>query len=184
LHDDALRVDCPGIMSAAQDNPSFISPERLKLKDPNLLSPYERLLLIINNKKNDDMEILEAIRLALPYCRETIAERNESMRFEAAMQPRIEGPFETSADIVKAQSRVMTLMALGSLLPHVGKTFIESLALMARTRELTEGPVAGVLRVEGGLPDLQVDDVPDNVTPFPSDHVEQSAAASPSKATG
>ena len=56
-------------MSDAADNPSFITPERLKLKDPNLLPPYERLLLIINNKKNDDMEVLEAIRLALPYCR-------------------------------------------------------------------------------------------------------------------
>jgi hypothetical protein len=68
----------------------------------------------------------------------------------------------------------MTLMAVGSLLPHVGKTFIESLALMARTRELTEGPVPTALRIEGGLPDLLADDVlPDNVTPFPSDRNEQ-----------
>jgi hypothetical protein len=185
LHDDALRVDCPAIMAAAEeDNPSFISPERLKLKSPNLLSPYERLLLIINNKKNDDMEVLEAIRLALPYCKETIAERNERLAREAAMQPRIEGPFDTSADIVKAQSRVMTLMALGLLLPHVGKTFIESLALMARTRDLTEGPAPSVLKIEGGLPELQADDVapPDNVMPFRKDD-ERSADVSPSKAT-
>jgi hypothetical protein len=170
-------------MGATEDNPSFISPERLKLKDPNLLSPYERLLLIINNKKNDDMEILEAIRLALPYCKETIAERNERMRGEGAMQPRIDGPFDTAADLVAAQSRVMTLMALGALLPHVGKTFIESLALMVRSRELTESPLATVLKIEGGLPDLQVDDVaPDNVTPFRSDRDEQAPAQSSSKA--
>jgi hypothetical protein len=49
-----VRVEYPSIMGAAEDNPSFISPERLKLKDPNLLSPYERLLLIINNKHQDD----------------------------------------------------------------------------------------------------------------------------------
>jgi hypothetical protein len=172
-------------MSAAQDNPSFISPERLKLKDPNLLSPYERLLLIINNRKNDDMEVLEAIRLALPYCKETIAERNERVARELAMQPRIDGPFDSASDIVAAQSRVMTLMALGALLPHVGKTFIESLALMARTRDLTEGPVATVLKIEGGLPDLQVDDVAsDNVTPFPTDCDEQAQTQAPSKATG
>jgi hypothetical protein len=171
-------------MGAAEDNPSFISPERLKLKDPNLLSPYERLLLIINNRKNDDMEILEAIRLALPYCKETIAERNERTAREAAMQPRIEGPFDTAHDIVAAQSRVMTLMALGALLPHVGKTFIESLALMARTRELTEGPVATVIKIEGGMPELQVEDVaPDNVTPFPSDRDEQAQTQAAPKAS-
>jgi hypothetical protein len=171
-------------MTAAQDNPSFISPDRLKLKDPNLLSPYERLLLIINNRKNDDMEVLEAIRLALPYCKETIAERNARMQAEAASQPRIDGPFDTSADIVAAQSRVMTLMALGALLPHVGKTFIESLALMVRTRDLTEGPVTGVLKIEGGLPELQAqDDVPDNVTPFRKDD-ERSADERSSKQAG
>jgi hypothetical protein len=172
-------------MPAAEDNPSFISPDRLKLKDPNLLSPYERLLLIINNRKNDDMEVLEAIRLALPYCRETIAERNERQAREATMQPRIDGPFDTSADIVKAQSRVMTLMALGLLLPHVGKTFIESLALMVRTRDLTEGPVASVLKIEGGLPELQAqDDVPDNVTPLHKDPPAQASEQARSRETG
>jgi hypothetical protein len=179
LHDDASRVECP-FMGAA-DNPSFISPERLKLKDPNLLSPYERLLLIINNKKNDDMEILEAIRLALPYCKETMTERNERVAREAAMQPRIDGPFDTSADIVKAQSRIMTLMALGTLLPHVGKTFIESLALMARTLEIAQGPGATTLRIIGGMPELQTED---NVTPLHKDRDEQASEQSSSRATG
>jgi hypothetical protein len=144
-------------MGAAEDNPSFISPERLKLKDPNLLSPYERLLLIINNKKNDDMEILEAIRLALPYCKETMTERNERTARELAMQPKIEGPFDSASDIVAAQSRIMTMMALGAMLPHVGKTFIESLALMVKTREVAEGPVGTTLRIVGGLPDLAIE---------------------------
>jgi hypothetical protein len=31
---------------------------------------------------------------------------------ELALQPKIEGPFDTAADLVAAQSRVMTMMAL------------------------------------------------------------------------
>jgi hypothetical protein len=93
-----------------------------------------------------------------PIAEETIAERNGRVVREAALSPRIDGPFDCAADLVAAQSRVMTLMALGSMLPHVGKTFIESLALMARTRELIDGGATGVIRIEGNIPDLVVED--------------------------
>ena len=77
---------------------------------------------------------------------------------------------ETAQQIVAAQSKIMGSMTSGRLSPQVGKTLIESLALMARTRELAEGPVATLLKIEGGLPDIPSDDVaPDNVTPFRSD---------------
>lgn len=107
------------------------------------------------------MEILEAIRLALPYCKETIAERNARLAQEAALQPKIDGPFDCASDLVAAQSRVMALMASGSLPSHVGKTFIESLALMVKTQEIVVGGADATLRVVGGLPDLPQDEAPD-----------------------
>jgi hypothetical protein len=125
---------------------------------PIILTPYQKLLLIINNKKNDDMDVLEAIRVALPYCKETIAERNAREAAEAASQPRFDGPFESAQDLVAAQAKVMALMAAGQLLAQTGKTFIESLALMAKTMEMAQGPAGHVLQVVGGLPELVVED--------------------------
>jgi hypothetical protein len=43
----------------------------------------------------------------------------------------------------------MALMAAGRLAAHVGKTFIESLALMARTLEVAYGSSGGTLHVVG-----------------------------------
>jgi hypothetical protein len=84
------------------------------------------------------------------------------------------GSIETAADLASAQAKVMRAMARGHAPLRIGKALIECLALMARTHELTEGPVATVIKIEGGMPELQVEDVaPDNVTPFRSDRDEQ-----------
>jgi hypothetical protein len=67
----------------------------------------------------------------------------------------------------------------------IGKALIECLALMARTLEVAQGPGATTLRIVGGLPDLQSDDLAlDNVTPFRSDRDEQAQPQASSKATG
>jgi hypothetical protein len=67
----------------------------------------------------------------------------------------------------------------------IGKALIECLALMARTLEVVQGPSATTLRIVGGLPELQVEDVAlDNVTPFPSDRDEQAQTQAPTKAAG
>jgi hypothetical protein len=44
------------------------SADKLKLDDRNLLSPLEKLLLIINDDERDIDEVLNACRYALPYC--------------------------------------------------------------------------------------------------------------------
>jgi hypothetical protein len=138
--------------------------------DPQLLTPYERLLQIINNKKNDDMEVLEAIKVALPYCKETLAERNAREERLMAMLPKFDGPFSTMGDLTDAQSKVMSLMAAGRLPPMTGKIYIESLALIVKTREVAGGPGNTLLQVVGGLPDLETGDAaPDADAPSVND---------------
>jgi hypothetical protein len=94
------------------------------------------------------------------------------------------GSIETLADLASAQSKVMRAMASEHAPLSIGKALIECLALMARTLEVAQGPGATTLRVIGGLPDLQSDDVPDNVTPFPGDRVEQAQEQAPTRSTG
>jgi hypothetical protein len=148
-------------------------------KGAPFLPPLAKLLLIANDPLVDVSYQLEASRDALPYYHRKLPE----IVGPVAMTDL--GPCETARQIVEAQTKVMQMMAKGQITPATGKTYIESLALMARTRDLTEGPAAGVLRIEGGMPDLQTEDLaPDNVTPFPSDRDEQASAQTPSKATG
>jgi hypothetical protein len=142
----------------------------------SFVPPLSYLLARMNNPKVSAVERDFCARTALPYCH-AMPQQNPMI-----VLPDME-TCESAQQIVAAQSKIMGLMTSGRLSPQVGKTFIESLALMARTRELTEGPVPTTLTIVGGLPELQVEDVvPDNVTPFPSDRDEQAPAQSSSKA--
>jgi hypothetical protein len=166
------------------DGPISLQTSMLLAKEINgagvsFVPPLAYLLARMNDPKVSAVERDFCARTALPYCHAT-PQQNPMV-----VLPDME-TCETASEIVAAQSKIMGLMTSGRLSPQVGKTYIESLALMARTLEVAQGPGATTLRVVGGLPELQVDDVapaPDNVTPFPKD-AEQSADVSPSRSTG
>jgi hypothetical protein len=143
-------------------------------KGAPFLPPLAKLLLIANDPLVDVSYQLEASRDALPYYHRKLPEIVGPVVIDL-------GPCESAREIVEAQTKVMRMMADGQITPSTGKTYIEALALCARTREVAEGGVAAVLKIEGGLPVLQPDD---NVTPFPSDRDEQAPAQSSSRAVG
>ena len=107
-------------MPSAMDD--FVS-QRSRLNDPDLLTPWERLLLLINSKGIDRIDLLEAITLALPYCKETIEQRNERLRLEAEIierqqPPPAPAPFDFGAldsakGILNAQRKVMVSLGAG-----------------------------------------------------------------------
>jgi hypothetical protein len=151
-----------------------------EINGPNVsfVPPLSYLLARMNNPKVSWVERDFCARTALPYCH-ALPQQNPMV-----VLPDME-TCETAQQIVAAQSKIMGLMTSGRLSPQVGKTYIESLALMARTLEVAQGPGSTTVRIVGGLPDLQVDDVaPDNVTPFPSERDEQAPTQAPNKARG
>jgi hypothetical protein len=165
------------------DGPISLQTSMLLAKEingPNVsfIPPLSYLLARMNDPKVSAVERDFCARTALPYCH-AMPQQNPMV-----VLPDME-TCETAGEIVAAQSKIMGLMTSGRLSPQVGKTYIESLALIARTMEAATGGSAGTLRIVGGLPELQADDVapPDNVMPFPKD-AEQSPDVSSSKATG
>jgi hypothetical protein len=128
------------------------------------LPPLAKLLLIANDPLVDVSYQLDAARDALPYYHRKLPENIAVVLADF-------GPCENAQQIVEAQTKMMRMMANGQVALATGKTFIESLALMARTRELVDGPTGGVIRVEGSLPDLIVEDAAPTIVDAPAEIV-------------
>jgi hypothetical protein len=98
-------------------------PDRKKLDEGDLFSPWERLLLLINRTNIDSIDLMQMLELALPYCKETIAQRNERLRLEAEIlekqqpsqppQPFDFGKLNSAKDILRAQRKVLVSLGPG-----------------------------------------------------------------------
>jgi hypothetical protein len=120
-----------------------------------------KLLLIANDPLADVSYQADAARDALPYYHRKLPDT-----VDPVILPDL-GPCETASQIVQAQAKVMQMMSRGQLPPATGKTYIESLALMARTMEVAAGgPGVRTLHVVGGLPNLQTE-ADDGAVPDP-----------------
>jgi hypothetical protein len=130
---------------------------RNRPKEVPFLPPLSRLLLIANDPLADISVQLEASRDALPYF------HRELEPVGPVTLPDL-GDCSTIDQILAAQAKVIAAMARGQILTSVGKQFVESLALMARTYEVAHASGVGVLNIVGGLPDLPTtDETPSNV---------------------
>jgi hypothetical protein len=118
----------------------------------SFVPPLAHLLARMNDPKVSAVERDFCARTALPYCH-AMPQQNPMV-----VLPDME-TCETAQQIIAAQSKIMGLMTSGRLSPQVGKTYIESLALMARTLELSTGGASATLRIVGGLPDLPQDEI-------------------------
>ena len=120
------------------------SAERLRLLDPNLLQPLERLLLIANDPNNSQLVQMDAIRDALPYTAETIAQRNERMHLEAEAQRRADdaaaaalhfdfGSLTSAKAILRAQQKVLKAVGQGALVLETGNRLVAMLDALRRS---------------------------------------------------
>ena len=120
------------------------SAERLRLLDPNLLQPLERLLLIANDPNNSQLVQMDAIRDALPYTAETIAQRNERMHLEAEAQRRADdaaaaalhfdfGSLTSAKAILRAQQKVLKAVGQGALVLETGHRLVAMLDALRRS---------------------------------------------------
>ena len=100
-------------------------------------------MLVANDPSVDVSYQVDAARDALPYFHRKLPE------IEGPVVLPDLGPCETANQIIEAQTKVMQLMTKGQIPSAVGKVFIESLALMVRTRDLAIGPANGTLQVIG-----------------------------------
>jgi hypothetical protein len=138
-------------------------------KDAPFLPPLAKLLMIANNPVADITLQRDAARDALPYYHRQLPELAATTVINDL------GPCQTPQEIIDAQAKVMQEMATGRLATAIGKQFIESLALMARTHEAAFGNNGPrTLQVIGGLPTLEVED---NVVPFVGPTQEPKTAA-------
>jgi hypothetical protein len=126
---------------------SMLLAKEINGADVSFVPPLSYLLARMNDPKVSAVERDFCARTALPYCH-ALPQQNPMV-----VLPNME-TCETAQQIVAAQSKIMGLMTSGRLSPQVGKTYIESLALIARTMEAATGGSAGTLRIAGGLPDL------------------------------
>jgi hypothetical protein len=119
------------------------SAERLRLLDPNLLQPLERLLLLANDPAAHRLEQMDAIREALPYTAETVAQRNERLRLEAEAARRADGDaaaalrfdFGNLTDakaILRAERAVLAAVGNGALALEAGHRLIAMLDALRR----------------------------------------------------
>ena len=120
------------------------SAERLKLLDPNLLKPLERLLLIANDPNSSSLVKMDAIRDALPYTAETIAQRNERLNLEAEKQRRDDdaaaaalhfdfGSLTSAKAILRAQQKVLKAVGQGALVLETGHRLVAMLDALRRS---------------------------------------------------
>jgi hypothetical protein len=120
------------------------SAERLKLLDPNLLTPLERLLLIANDPNVHHVMQMDAIREALPYTAETVAQRNERMHLEAEKQRRDDdaaaaalhfdfGSLNSAKAILRSQQKVLKAVGQGALALETGHRLISMLDALRRS---------------------------------------------------
>jgi hypothetical protein len=120
----------------------FVS-QRSRLNDPDFLQPWERLLLLINKPGIDRIDLLEAITLALPYCKETIEQRNERLRLEAQIierqqPPPAPAPFDfgklnSARDILRAQRKVLASLGAGLIATDLAHRYIGMLDALRRS---------------------------------------------------
>jgi hypothetical protein len=132
-------------------------------KGAPFLPPLARLLLVSNDPLVDISYQVDAAREALPYFHRKLPEITGPV-----ILPDL-GPCETVSQITEAQAKVIQMMSRGQLSPQTGKTYIESLALMARTLEVAHGGGTRTLHIIGGMPDL---DAGDGTVVLPKLHVE------------
>jgi hypothetical protein len=105
------------------------SADRLKLANPNLLQPLEKLLLMINSDTIDNYQRHEFIKTALPYCHAPkSSEPPVNFNF---------GHLKTAAEMLAAQGRVMKSMSEGFTPVQTGRAMIEALAIMIRSLDVT-----------------------------------------------
>jgi hypothetical protein len=105
------------------------SADKLKLADRNLLSPLEKLLLIINDGESDLDDVLNACRYALPYC-------HAPKETEEIVIPAL-GHLRDAASILAAQRRVARAIEAGTLTVSVGRDLISTLAIILKSYEAT-----------------------------------------------
>jgi hypothetical protein len=105
------------------------SAERIKLSDPNLLQPLEKLLLIINDPRMHQEDYIEAITLALPYCHRPKSAEPPAM-FDFSR-------LRTAAQMLGAQRKIMRSVGEGRTDAALGRQLIESLAIMIRCLDTT-----------------------------------------------
>jgi hypothetical protein len=103
------------------------SADKLRLADRNLLSPLEKLLLIINDDERDIDEVLSACRYALPYC-------HAVKQTDEIVVPPL-GHLKDAASILAAQRRVAKAVEAGTLPVDVGRDLISTLAVMLKSYE-------------------------------------------------
>jgi hypothetical protein len=117
-----------------------LSPKRIRLRDPKLLQPLERLLLIINDPDHHQLMQMDAIREALPYTAETIEQRNERLRLEAERELAANtaalkfdfGSLNSARAIHRAQMKVMKAVGTGALMLEAGHRLIAMLDAMRK----------------------------------------------------
>ena len=93
-----------------------LSPERLRLSNPNTLLPLEKLILMINSDQHNDHARHEFIKTALPYCHAPKA-------LEAPTTFNVKG-LKTAAQMLDMQRRLMTSMCEGKTNPAYGRALI------------------------------------------------------------
>ena len=141
-------------------------PDRKKLDDGDLFTPWERLLLLINRTNIDSIDLMQAITLALPYCKETIEQRNERLRLEAEIlerqqppqppQPFDFGKLNSAKDILRAQRKVLVSLGAGLIPTDLANRYIAMLDALRRSHEsvVTE---EGLLNYEESRKQLETD---------------------------
>ena len=139
------------------------SAERIKLSDPNLILPLEKLLLIINDPHKHHEDYIEAITLALPYCHRPKSAEPPAM-FDFSR-------LRTATQMLAAQRKIMQSVGEGRTDAALGRQLIESIAIMIRCLDTTilEDRLEEVERnAQSGKPVLMVvnavdDDPPEGV---------------------
>lgn len=120
-------------------------PERKKLDEGDLFTPWERLLVLINRTNIDSIDLMQMLQLALPYCKETIEQRNERLRLEAVIlerqqppqppQPFNFGDLNSAKSILKAQRKVITALGAGLIPTDLANRYIAMLDALRRSHE-------------------------------------------------
>jgi hypothetical protein len=116
------------------------SAERLRLLDPNLLQPLEKLLLLANDPGAHRLEQMDAIREALPYTAETVAQRNERLRLDREQElarntAELRFDFGNLTDakaILCAERAVLAAVGNGALALEAGHRLIAMLDALRR----------------------------------------------------
>jgi hypothetical protein len=146
------------------------SPERRRLRDPNLLLPLEMLLLQINDPNLHPLERMDAIQAALPYCHHVKGP-------EPPVNFSVNG-LRDAGEIMQMQRKIARAMCRGEVSPATAKAMIETLAVMVRTLDATEFEQQlaaleadeAVVRFEGPAP-VRIIEVPsedDEPPPLPA----------------